>query len=147
MIEGDEAAFEFLVSHEQLAEAIEPTVANLDDPAASLLFGIPPFGLSLFGTVHDVGDVPMRLDDFQCRLASIPRIRTEMLATSNGGDLSLNLDGVEHRADLRHVMHIGPGHDERQGDATPVHQQMALAAFFSPDPSGWGRRLPAPSAL
>jgi len=38
------------------------------------------------------------------------------------------------------VIDVGCGHDDRQRDATPVHQQVALAALFFPDPSGWARR-------
>ena len=44
MIQRDEAAFEFLVSHQQLAEAIEPAVADLNHPAPSLLGRVAPLG-------------------------------------------------------------------------------------------------------
>jgi hypothetical protein len=35
MVEGYETAFEFFVANQQLAEPVEPTVGDLDDPAAS----------------------------------------------------------------------------------------------------------------
>jgi len=56
---------------------------------------------------------------------------------------SLKHDGIKNRLQLRNIMPIGSGHDERQRDATPVHQQMALAPIFSPDPWGWVRYLQA----
>jgi AraC-like DNA-binding protein len=36
VVERDEAAFEFLVSHQQLAETIEPAVTDLGHPAPSM---------------------------------------------------------------------------------------------------------------
>ena len=39
---------------------------------------------------------------------------------------------------------MGTGHDERQRDATTVHQQMALAPIFSPGPLDWVQRSIAP---
>jgi hypothetical protein len=48
---------------------------------------------------------------------------------------------------LTDIMTMGPGHDQRQRDAMPVHQKMALASLFSPYPSGSGRRLLAPGVL
>ena len=32
-------------------------------------------------------------------------------------------------------MSIRPGNDQRQRDAMPVHQEMAFASLFFPDPS------------
>lgn len=74
MIERNEAAFEFLVAHEQFAEAIEPTVADLDDPAPSLPGGIAPLGIGLAAPVHDVRDVAMFLDDAQVLGAAVAGI-------------------------------------------------------------------------
>jgi hypothetical protein len=48
---------------------------------------------------------------------------------------TLDHDGIEHGLNLRHAVCVGSRHDEGQRDATPVHQQMALAAVFSP--IGW----------
>src|SRR5438552_407596 len=51
--------------------------------------------------------------------------RTEVLAAPRAWRLALNHDGLQHGIELRDVMLIGPGHDERQRDATAVHQQVA----------------------
>lgn len=61
--------------------------------------------------------------------------------------LALDHGAGEHRIELLAVMYVGPCHDERQRDATAVHQQVALAAFFFPDPSGCGPPTPGPAAL
>ena len=37
VVECEEAALKFLVSHQQLAEAVEPAVADLNNPTSSLL--------------------------------------------------------------------------------------------------------------
>jgi len=43
-------------------------------------------------------------------------------------------------------MPIRSGHDERQGDATTVDQQVTLAPIFSPDQSGCARPALVPVA-
>src|SRR5699024_3265800 len=47
---------------------------------------------------------------------------------------------------LTDVMLISASYGERQRDATPVHQQMSLAAFFFPDPLDWARLPLVPTA-
>ena len=54
--------------------------------------------------------------------------------------------GIEDGFELSDVIAICSGHDQRQRDATPVHQQMSLGSFFFPDLLGWGRQLRSPSA-
>ena len=92
-------------------------------------------------------DVAVRLDDLQCMPTSISGVSAQVLAATHARRLALDHDGLQHGVELRDVMLIGPGHDERQRDATSVHQQMTLAPLFFPDPSGWGRRTLAPAAL
>src|SRR4030067_878722 len=48
-------------------------------------------------------------------------------------------------AQLRNIMPVSSGHDDRQRDATTVHQQMALAPIFFPDPLDWVQRFPEPA--
>ena len=88
----------------------------------------------------------MRFDDLQGTSASIAGICTQMLAAPRGRGLALDHDGLQHLIELRDVMLIGSGHDERQRDATGVHQQVSLAPLFSPDRSGWVPPLLAPKA-
>ena len=144
MVESEEAALEFLVAHQQFAEAVEPAMAHLDDPTTSLLPRLTPFGLGLLPAVHDVGDVSVRLDDAKGLGASVARIGAQVLAASNRRALALDYDSAEDRIDSLAVIHVGPGHDERQRDATAVHQQVAFASLFFPDPSGSVRQPLAP---
>ncbi len=71
MVEREEAAIEFLVSHEQLAEAVEPAMADLDDPAARLPRGVAPLGISFFAATDNMSNVAVLLDDLQGATASI----------------------------------------------------------------------------
>jgi hypothetical protein len=87
-------------------------------------------------------DVAMPVNDFQCGLSSVARIGTQVLASPHGRLDSLDHHGIKYGFQLRNVLPVGSGHDERQRDATTAHQQMMFAAIFSPDPLSWGQRLP-----
>ena len=90
VVERDEAALQFLVPHEQLAESVEPAVADLDNSAPSLLRRISPLRLGLCAATNDMRDVAMRLDDLQCGSASIARVGAQVLAASNARRLALD---------------------------------------------------------
>src|SRR5438477_3521860 len=145
MVERDEAALELLVAHEQLAEAVDPAMAHLDDPSPGLLLRVAPLDVGLFAAVADVRDVAMRLDDANVFGASVARVGAQMLVAPHWRALALDHDGAEYLVDSLAVIHVGRGHDERQRDATAVHQQVAFASFFFPDPSGSARPLLAPA--
>ena len=81
----------------------------------------------------------MALNNFQGGLSAISGIKTQMLGTTLGRCLALDHDGRQNGVELRDVMPVRSGHDERQGDATAVDQQVTLAPIFFPDPSGWVR--------
>jgi len=85
-----------------------------------------------------MGHIAMFLNNLQNGRSCITSISTQMLVSPDGRAGSLNHDGIENGRQLRNIMPIGSGHDERQRDATSVYQQMALAPIFSPDPWGWG---------
>lgn len=97
MVECHEASLELLVSHEQFAEAVEPAVADLDDPAACLLRRIAPLGISLRAATDDVRDVAVRLDDLPCTPAAIPSVCTQVFAAPRAWGLALVSDGREAR--------------------------------------------------
>ena len=108
MVECDEAALQFFVPHQQLAESVEPTVTDLHNPAPRLFRRVPALGLGFFSTINDMGDVAMRLDDLQGRLAAISGIGAKVLAASNAWRLALDHDGRQHLIELRDVMLIEP---------------------------------------
>ncbi len=58
---------------------------------------------------------------------SLIRIQEALSSLRKGDD-----DGIEHCGDLTDIMSMGPGDDQRQRDATCVHQEMTLASFFFP---------------
>lgn len=113
MIEGNKAAIKLLVSYEQLAKAVEPTVRHLDDPAPSLLFGITFEFAGLLPPSFDVRNVTVPGKDFQRRPAGIARVGTQVLASSLGRLGTLDHDGIQYGPQLRDVMPVGAGHDER----------------------------------
>jgi hypothetical protein len=146
MVERDEAAFQLFVAHQQLAEPVEPAMTDLDHPPSRLLFRVAPFDVGLGSPADDVRDVAVALDGAKMLGASVAGIGAQMLVSPMWRVLPLDNDGAEHVIESLAVMNVGPAHDERQGDATAVHQQVALAPIFSPDPSGSARPIPVPVA-
>ena len=115
-----------------------------DHPAPGLLRGVTREFVSFLSSSFDMGNVAMRRNGFQRRCAGIACIGTQMLVTPAGRTGTLDHDGLKHSFQLRDIMSVGAGHDERQRDATTVHQQMALAPIFFPDPLGWVQRFAEP---
>ena len=83
----------------------------------------------------------MLLNDLQSGRSCIASVGTQVLVSPDRWPGAFNHDGIENGRQLRHIMPIGSGHDERQRDATSVHQQMALAPIFFPRSVGFGPTL------
>ena len=130
MGECEETAFAFFQAHEQFAEAAEPTMGYLDHPAPCLVHRIAPFGVGFLAPVNDMRDVTMVLDGAKVFGAAIARVGAQMFAAPVRRVLALDDTGGEHLVKPLAVRDVGSGHDDRQPDATAVHQQVALAAFF-----------------
>lgn len=146
MVERQKGVLELFVAHQQLAKAVEPAVARLDHPAARLLLRVFPLLLSFALAADHMRDVAVRQNHLHRLVATVARIGAQVFVTALFGRGSFDDDGLKHRLDLRHIVHVGPGDDQRQRDATPVHQQVALAPIFFPDPWGWAPQLPVPGA-
>jgi hypothetical protein len=133
------AVSELLETHEELAEAVVPRMCRFNDPTAVLR---GPTGPALL-PAHpwDVTVSPNRLLGWFTVIAPIRVEKGTMLVLGCSANPS-----VEDSPELGDVMPICPGHDQRQRDATPVHQQVSLGAFFSPDLWGSGLRLRVPLA-
>ena len=121
-------------------------MADFNNPTSGFLSGMPLLGLLLLRAAGHVRNVAMALNDFQRGLAAISRIKTQMLGTTIGRHFALDPDGRQDGVELRNIMPVRSGHDERQRDATAVDQQMTLAPIFSPDPSGLARLALVPEA-
>ncbi len=144
MVEREKTALKLLIAHQQLAKTVEPTMADLNNPTSGFLSGMPLLGLFLMGATGHMRNVAMALNDFQRRLAAISGIQTQMLGAALSRHLALDHDGRQDCVELRDIMPVRSGHDERQGDATAVDQQVTLASIFFPDQSGCARPALAP---
>lgn len=147
VVECQEATIKFLIPHQELSESVEPTVRDFDNPASCFFLRVAFEFAGLLSSAFDMRNVAMFLNDFQGRCAGITCVGAQMFVPSQRWIGSLDFDVVEHGFNLRNIMPVCSGHDEGQRDATAVHQQMALAALFFPDQSGWARLPLAPAAL
>ena len=118
----------------------------LDDPASG-----PPLGVAApqrklhapLGNMQHVAGSPRRVVG---RLPGVALIRTEVLTPGLRG--RPRDDYLGERGDEEHgIMSLGPAHDEGERDSTPVDEEAALGALFSPGPSDSGRRLPGQGGL
>ncbi len=144
MVEREEAALKLLIAHEQLAKTVEPTMANLNNPTSGFLSGMSLLGLLLLVATGHMRNVVVALNDVQRWLAAISGIQTQMLGAALGRHLALDHDGRQDCVELRDIMPVRSGHDERQGDATAVDQQVTLAPIFFPDQSGCAQPVLVP---
>ena len=145
MDEREEAAIKFFVTHQQFAKSVEPAMADLHNPSPRLLAGVPFLGIVLVRAARHMRNVVVAIDDIERRVAAISSIQAQMLGAALRGHFALDHDGRQHLIELRHVMPVRPGHDERQGDATAVDQQVSLAAIFFPGQSGCDRPALVPA--
>ena len=130
---------ELLVSDEELSESVEPGMSRLHDPTP-VLWRTSTSALLSCNPWHVAPDTNLLSDRFA--IISLIRIQETLFPLRKG-----NNDGIEHRGELTCVMSMGPGDDQRQRDATCVHQKMAFASLFSPGPSDLDPLLPSPEAL
>lgn len=144
MVECEEAALELLVAHEQFSETVEPAMANLNNPAPGLLLRGAPLDCCLRSATDDVRDVAVAFDGAQMLGTTVACVGAKVFVSPVGWILAFDDNGAEHRIKPLAVVDVGPAHDERQRDATAVHQQVAFASLFSPGPSGSGRQLLVP---
>lgn len=130
---------QLLIPDQKLTESVEPGMSSFNDPT-SVLRGTPACTL----LSCDPWGIAPGADLFSSWLAVVSLIRIQESLPSFGKG---NDNGIEHGGELTDIMSMGPGHDQRQRDATSVHQKVALASLFSPYLSGSARRLPVPAVL
>lgn len=118
------------------------TIAHVNDVAIM----VNPKDLSV-NNVDRQPDLAQRDDRRQGGLAAIASVRTEVFGAALGRVRTLDGDACQHGVNSTDIVDVGGGDHQRQRDSTPVHQQMALAAVFFPDPLGWAPRLPVPTGL
>ena len=113
MIQADEAAFQLFIAHQQLAEAVQPTVRNLYNPAPRFLAGNALQILLLLMAAFDVRDVTVQLNQLRRGLPGISSIRAQVLRAALGWQFPLDHNLLQHGSELGYIMPIGSGHDER----------------------------------
>src|ERR1017187_2439486 len=134
------------VAHQQFPKTVEPRMRA---------FHLPPPGRALattgrFGFLADlrhVGNVAARPHDRGGRLATVAFVGTQVLAAPPARLGPPNHNAVQGLGQQFHIMPVGPADDKRERDASPVDQQAAFGAFFSPDPWGCCPTLPVPTEL
>src|ERR1700690_3489546 len=130
MVEAEEAALEFLLPQDQPTKPIEPAMPHLHHPPPASLRGMPPLLFGFLAAPFDMGNVAMFFNDAERRIAAVASIGPQVLAASLGRRGTLHHDGLKDCSNLANIMSICSGHDDRERDATTVHQQMALAPIF-----------------
>ena len=116
----------FFIPDKQFPESIEPGMCCLNNPPTVL---------------WRTSSSTLLPDDSRCIAAganllingvsiiSLIRIQKPLSFHREGDD-----HGIKYGTELTDVMSVRSGNDQRQRDATCVHQEMALGPFFSPDP-------------
>ena len=130
---------ELLIPDQELSESVEPGVCRLDDPT-TVLWWTPASALLSCDPWSVTPDADLVANRFS--VISLIRIQESPSSLRKG-----NHDGIEHCGELANVMSMGPADDQRQRDATGVHQDVTLASLFSPGLSGLDQLLPARGVL
>jgi hypothetical protein len=143
--QGQEVGCGLFIADQQLAEAVEPRVRAFDHPAAGAL---PlPAGAGFFAALAHMRCVTALLHGLRGGTPRIALVRTQVLSAAAAGFGPHDHNAVQSDRQQFDIMPIGPADDKGQRDASTVHQQAALAAFFFPDRWGCCPPLPAPGAL
>ncbi len=87
----------------------------------TLLLRVASLDVSFRAAIDDMRDIAVVLDGSQVLRAAVARVGAQMFVSTMWRVLALDNDGGEHFIKLLAVMDVGPGHDERQRDATAVH--------------------------
>src|SRR3990172_3808930 len=127
------------IANQELSETVEPGMRNLHNPApglesvlAALLFFAARAHVWVIVALHNL---------LVRRHAAKTRIRAQVLRVIRPDLGALDNDRIQRTRQLRHVVSISPGYDDRQRGATLVDQEHSLSPIFSPDPSGFVRQI------
>ena len=83
MIERQEAAVKFLVSHQQFAKAVKPTVRDFDNTTFCLLLRVTLEFAGLLPTALDMSNVATHLNDRQRRCNGVAGIGAQVFGPSD----------------------------------------------------------------
>ena len=136
--------------NEQVAEAVEPGVRPLDDPAPSLLARF--FGLGFFAPRPDVGRVAQRAHHFSHLVVIVARVQAHVLVVAGrpvgiAGGLSCGGQATQGAFRQLHVVPVRPLQHQPHRDSSRLGQQAALDATFAAVRGVGARFFPRPAAL
>ena len=95
----------------------------------------------LFDPRAHVGDITAATDCLLSWITAKGSVGAQMLSSVGSAARPTSHNGIKYRFELRNVMMIGRGHDDRQRDATGVHQEAAFAPIFFPDRWSWASAI------
>jgi hypothetical protein len=113
VIQCHKTTLQLLIPHQQFSKAIEPAVRDFDHPSSGFLVWIVHKLNGLLPAPLDVRDVAMLLNDHQRGFTSVTRIGASMLAPAYRRLRLFDRDRLQHGSQLRNIMPIRPGHDDR----------------------------------
>jgi len=129
--QAHEIGHRLLVSHQQFTEPVEPRMRSFHHPAAGFL--TLAARSDLFATLPYMRRIAAVPHGLRGGLAGVALVRTQVLAPPPAGLGAHDHNAVQGGLQEFDIMPIGPADDKGQRDASTVHQQAALGAFFFPD--------------
>ena len=133
VVECEKAAFKLLVSHQQFAKAIEPTVRDFDNPASCLLLWVALKFTGLLPTALDMRDIAMRLNDRQRRCTGVACVGTQMFLCRLMGGLGLSTTMESSTApNCETSCRLAPVTTSDNGTPRPSTSKWRLLPFFPP---------------
>ena len=126
---------QLLEADQQLPEPIQPGEGALDHPPPGATLRMASARRRSASLGH-MGPIPALDHRAPGGLPGVALIRTQVVSDR----WAPHDQAVQRGHQEPHIMPVRPADDYRQRDSTAVHEDAALRAFFSPDPSGWPRR-------
>ncbi len=133
MVERDETALKLLVAHQQFAEPVEPTMADLDHPTPRLLIRVAPLDVRLFAATDDVGNVVMFFDGACVVGTAVAGIGAQVLVAPRVGGLSrLTMTALRTSSRCLQSLTFAPLTMSENGTPRPSTNRWRLLPFFPP---------------
>jgi hypothetical protein len=111
----------FAPASQDAAEAVEPAVSALHDPAPSLLGRL--FLLGFFAARADVGDKAMGLENGAHFVVVIALVQADVLRATGGRLWLFDGDALEGFCEQLEVVAVGSCHRQTDGYAASLHEQ------------------------
>ena len=131
-----------LVTDLQSAEQVVPAVGTFHDPAPSFESRIPLAFLFFLSPRFDVSDISPTCGRTPQRRVVVALVAAQVLPRFVLRRWSRDHDGIQGRTEVVHVVAVGAGERDRQGDAVRVREDMPLGAQFAAIRGVFSRLVP-----